>query len=119
MDTVHVNERGGLAAAETVLVEPDTFLDHVGVPRVEAVLAAENQHQGRVQKLHCLCPLIGLLGIVLLGHLGDLPRAIDLVTECPVPDTVWFISAILTAQVGVVGVSCPVAILDPTKSYEA
>lgn len=86
VDAVHVNQAGSSAAAKAMEIKLDALVDDVLVPFAVARLAAEDELDGRVEQLDGLGPLVGLLGVVLLGQLADLPRAPALVAQRPVLD---------------------------------
>ena len=86
MDAVHVDERGGGAAAETVRGPADAFFQHVGVPAAEAGFAAEDQHDAWVEQFERFGPLVGFLCVVFFRHLADLPWSPGFIAEGPVFD---------------------------------
>lgn len=136
MNAVHIDQARRRAPTQAMQVKLDAFLDDMVVPAAGARLAAQDELNRGIQQLERLCPLVGLLGVVLLCHLADLPGAPDFVSERPVFDlrkhvskcltrgwlgteaahVVRLLMTILTAQVGVVAVPIRVAILKPAES---
>lgn len=86
MNTVLINETSSGAASETVHVKLDALLDNVRVPGTVTCLTAENESDAGIEELDSLCPLVGLLCVVFLCHLADLPWSPHLVSESPVLD---------------------------------
>ena len=67
-------------------VKLDTFLQHIGVPRSVTRFTTQNELDGWIEEFQRLSPLISFLGVVLLGHLFDLPGTPDFVAKSPVLD---------------------------------
>lgn len=86
VDAVHVDQRRSGASTKTMQTPCDALLNHICVPAAEASLTAEDQFQRGIEKLERLGPLVSLLGVVLLGHLHDLPGAPTLIAQGPVFD---------------------------------
>ena len=105
VNAVHVNQTSCCAPTQAMQIEPHTFLQYVGIPGAVARLAAENELNRRIEQLERFRPLVRLLGVVLLGHLSDLPWAPDLIAQSPVLDTIRLIPAIFAPEVSVVDVA--------------
>jgi hypothetical protein len=86
MNAVHVDERLGSVAAQSMNGPFDALVEHIVIPRRVPCLTTEDESDGRVKQLQSLGPLPGLFCIVLLGHLLDLPRAPAFITKRPVLD---------------------------------
>ena len=76
-------------------------------------LAAADQRDAGVEEPDGLGPLAGGGDVVLRGPLADLPVAVHLVAEPPVPDPVGLVVPVGPPAVGPVGVAGAVAVLDP------
>lgn len=86
VNTVLINETSSSAASQAVHVKLDALLDNVRVPGTVTCLTAEDESHAGIEKLDGLCPLVGLLCVVFLCHLADLPWPPHFVSESPVLD---------------------------------
>src|SRR6202012_818920 len=85
------------------------------VPVAPPGLTARDELDAGVGPAHHLGVLPGRLDVVLGRQLPDLPRAVHLVAQAPQLDSVRGVMAVGPAQVGPVGVTGAVAVLDPGR----
>lgn len=86
VNTVLINKTSSRTSAQAVNVKLDALLDNIGVPRAVACFATENELDVGIEELDGFGPLVGLLGVVFLCHLADLPGSVHFVSEGPVFD---------------------------------
>lgn len=86
VNTVLINKTSSRTSAQAVNVKLDALLDNISVPRAVACFAAENELDVGIEELDGFGPLVGLLGVVFLCHLADLPGSVHFVSEGPVFD---------------------------------
>src|SRR5215204_1337192 len=103
----------GVDVYAMVVDERREALDHHPVPIRQAAEAATNELYVRVRPPHYFGELTGLTHVVFGRKSPDLPLPIHLVAQPPVPDVVRLLVAVLAPEVGPVGVTRAVAVLDP------
>ncbi len=93
-----------------------TFEDDT-IPVAPAVVPAGNELDGRVGPEHDLSALAGFFDVVGGIERTDLPATVHFVAEPPVFDVEWFGIAVLTAEIGPVGVTGTVAVFNPALGF--